>query len=113
MGFSGNRATRALVINRQLFYWLLVTSRRMNPQLAMEWLLDHAEDADASLDAPVTAESLSSMLTSVSRRAPPPARGPVAEDPAVSVTISFVLNYFSLYNAYKKWDSLLLLLHKR
>lgn len=67
----------------------------MNPQLAMEWLLDHAEDADASLDAPVTAESLSSMLTSVSRRAPPPARGPVAEDPAVSVTISFVLNYLA------------------
>ncbi|KAH3742909.1 hypothetical protein Pelo_15694 [Pelomyxa schiedti] len=54
-GFNSNRATRALLLNRK------------NPELAMEWLLDHMEDRDPTLDSPITPESFASML-----RPPPP-----------------------------------------
>eukprot|EP01105_Mastigella_eilhardi_P018234 TRINITY_DN4214_c0_g1_i2.p1 TRINITY_DN4214_c0_g1~~TRINITY_DN4214_c0_g1_i2.p1 ORF type:complete len:327 (+),score=74.99 TRINITY_DN4214_c0_g1_i2:113-982(+) len=63
VGFSVPRVTRALLLNR------------MNPQLAMEWLLDHTDDP--SLDAPLTPESMA-MLSSPAARLFPAGAGAAA-----------------------------------
>ena len=78
MGFSENRAIRALASNR------------LNVQRAMNWLLDHADDPDPSLDEPVSQDALRRMLRPQLRRsagrAPPPP-GPVTPDTTVIHTL--------------------------
>jgi len=51
MGFPEARATKALILNN------------MNPQIAMEWILEHEDDDD--IDEPLTSEQVSKLAKSV------------------------------------------------